>query len=279
MQARRSQSRASAKNRYSLSPRPSQQLALDQEHQVLNSTVTIERLLRVLSCHEVELNYGSGFALGPITADFGPGVTCIVGVNGAGKSTLFRVLAGVQKPRHGNVSRADNLQIGYLPQDVDLPSRATCSDFLHYVAWLYNVAAVSRQRAVRSALEQVKLGEFERRRIKTLSGGMQRRLAIAHALVHDPKILLLDEPTSGLDPIQRLSIRKLIAALGSRRTVIVATHLLEDVRALDANILLLANGKALFTGGVAELEAKGDPQAPGDSHLERAMATLMGVVS
>ncbi|MEU2119475.1 ATP-binding cassette domain-containing protein [Streptomyces sp. NPDC016459] len=112
-------------------------------------------------------------------------------------------------------------------------------------------------------------------RIRTLSGGMARRLGIAQALIHDPA-LLLDEPTAGLDPRQRIALRETIAAVAVGRIVIVSTHLVEDVRGLADRVLILDGGTIAFDGDLTALEDRADPHAPGDTHLERAIATLMG---
>jgi ABC-2 type transport system ATP-binding protein len=104
---------------------------------------------------------------------------------------------------------------------------------------------------------------------------MQRRLAIAQAIVHNPAVVLLDEPTVGLDPIQRISVRTMLTGIATQRAVMVSTHLVEDVRGFHARVLALTNGQLVFDGSVEDLESRADPTAPGDSPLEQALAALM----
>jgi ABC-2 type transport system ATP-binding protein len=230
-------------------------------------------------CEAMTKSYWGGFTLGPLTLQITNGVTCLVGANGAGKSTFFRLVAGADRPTSGTVrlsSDRGRAAVGYLPQEPALPSTATCEDFLHYVAWLQRVPARDRAEAVARALTRVGLSDQQRRPIRGLSGGMRRRVGIAHALVHDPVLLLLDEPTVGLDPLQRIGLRETINAISNKRVVIVSTHLVEDVRGLADRVIVLHDGAVVYDGDLAGLEKQAKPDAPGDTNLERAVATLMG---
>lgn len=198
----------------------------------------------------------------------------MVGPNGAGKSTLFDLMAGTLKPTSGSVALPDR-RLGLLPQEFRLPPRPTCAQFLSYVGWLQGVAASDRQIAIESALDEVDLLGLAETPIRELSGGMVKRLGIAQALVHDPPVLILDEPTAGLDPVQRIALREVVAGLGRRRIVCVSTHLVEDVQAVASRVLVLNDGALLFDGDVRGLEQMSDPDAPGDSILERALSSLM----
>lgn len=108
---------------------------------------------------------------------------------------------------------------------------------------------------------------------------MRRRLGIAHAIVHDPAIVLLDEPTVGLDPVQRVSLRKTIDTVSRNRVVLVSTHLVEDIRGLADRVIILNNGGVVYDGDISTLEKRAAPGAPGDTDLERAIASLMGETS
>lgn len=220
-----------------------------------------------------------GFALGPINVELTDGITCLVGANGAGKSTLFRALTGIERARRGSVT-LDGAplrggDVGYLPQELSLPGRATCVQYLTHVAWLRGVPRSERARAVETALAGVGLEQRASSKIRTLSGGMRRRLSLAHALVHSPQVLLLDEPTVGLDPLQRVAMRGTIAQATSGRLAVVSTHLVDDVAALAQRVLVIRHGAVVFSGDLVSLESAADENAPGSSPLEKAIATLI----
>ncbi|MFF8837908.1 ATP-binding cassette domain-containing protein [Streptomyces sp. NPDC015130] len=234
----------------------------------------------LLRCHDVTKDHGGSFRLGPVSLEISSGVTCLVGPNGAGKSTFFRLAAGLEKPTSGTLALEGGgpgrASIGYLPQDPELPRGATCEEFLHYVAWVHKVPAAKRAAAVCEALALTNLTDRRTVKARTLSGGMARRLGIAQALIHDPALILLDEPTVGLDPRQRIALRETVAKAALGRIVIVSTHLVEDIRGLADRVIVLSAGSVVFDGDVPALEERAQPDAPGDTDLERALATLMG---
>lgn len=130
-------------------------------------------------------------------------------------------------------------------------------------------------RAVAAALERVELGDHARSKLRTLSGGMLRRVGIAQAIVNDPQLLLLDEPTVGLDPLQRVTFRTLLRSMGESTTVVVSTHLVEDVGASCSQVGLMAGGRILFRGTPAELTARGEGSTVGDAPLERGYSAVL----
>jgi ABC-2 type transport system ATP-binding protein len=203
----------------------------------------------------------SGFSLGPLDLQFDKGITSLLGSNGAGKSTLLRILAGTQKPKTGRLISQANSTIGYLPQFFQLPGRARCAQFLDHIAWLWQVPSSSRHQFVAQALERVGLLDKANERIKTLSGGMRQRLAIAKAIVHQPSVLLLDEPTVGLDPAQRLEIRGVIQEIGQDCPTLLSTHLLEDVRMLGGRMIVLRSGKIVYDGSLKQVATNNDMEA------------------
>ncbi|MCX4574260.1 ABC transporter ATP-binding protein [Streptomyces sp. NBC_01571] len=217
----------------------------------------------------------------------GTGVHGLLGPNGAGKTTLIRALATVLRPAEGTLEllgepaggvgrhRALRRRIGYLPQEFGYYRRFTVREFVEYMAWLKEVPKADIPAAVQRAVERVGLADRADDRMRTLSGGMVRRVGIAQAIVNDPAILLLDEPTVGLDPAQRLRFRALLQELGTDTCVVVSTHLVEDVGAACTDVVLFAEGRLVFQGTPDELAAAGRPEHVGDSPLERGYSALL----
>ena len=221
----------------------------------------------------VRKSYGGLVALADLDLELRPGITGLLGPNGAGKTTLIRILATLLAPSTGEVgvngwhtsNPADRVEIrrhlGYLPQDLGLYPRFSVFEFVDYLAILKEVEdPADRHRRVRAALAAVELEDLARRKIRTLSGGMRRRVGIAQAIVADPQLLLLDEPTTGLDPEQRMRFRQLIAGIGEHRTVVLSTHLVEDVAAVCTAVVVLWQGRVRFHGSPSRLRELADGQ-------------------
>jgi ABC-2 type transport system ATP-binding protein len=221
----------------------------------------------------VRKSYGGVVALTDLDLELRPGITGLLGPNGAGKTTLIRILATLLAPTAGEVGvngwRASSVRdrveirrrLGYLPQDLGLYPRFTVFEFVDYLAMLKELEDPGeRHRCVRAALEAVELEDLARRKIRTLSGGMRRRVGIAQAIVADPELLLLDEPTTGLDPEQRMRFRQLIAGIGEHRTVVLSTHLVEDVAAVCTAVVVLWQGRVRFSGTPSQLRRLADGQ-------------------
>ncbi|GGZ31070.1 ABC transporter ATP-binding protein [Streptomyces inusitatus] len=209
-------------------------------------------------------------ALDSVDLDFGTGVHGLLGPNGAGKTSLIRVLATVAAPAGGRVellgqdmtahrerSRVRR-RLGYLPQEFGFYPGFTVREFVAYVAWLKEMPACSVADAVERAVERVGLMDRIDAKVKTLSGGMVRRVGIAQAIVNEPDLLLLDEPTTGLDPEQRVDFRALLREVGTACAVIVSTHLAEDVAAACEQVTLMESGRVAFRGTTAELRELGE---------------------
>lgn len=224
------------------------------------------------------------------------GVHGLLGPNGAGKTTLMRALATVLRPAGGTLVlldrevtghadlRAVRRRIGYLPQEFGYYRRFTVREFVEYVAWLKEVPTPDVPGAAQRAIDRVGLTDRADKRLKTLSGGMIRRVGIAQAIVNDPELLLLDEPTAGLDPDQRLQFRALLRELGDHTCVLVSTHLVEDVAAACTDVMLIDEGRLVFRGVPGDLAAAAHADAgrhaagagdPGDSATERGYSALM----
>jgi ABC-2 type transport system ATP-binding protein len=177
----------------------------------------------------------------------------LLGVNGAGKSTLMQVLAGVLAPRSGEVrihdQRLDQAgpslrsHIGFLPQPVPVYSELTVTENLEWAGRLHRLRGGKLESAIRRVLRDLELDPFAARLAGRLSTGMTQRLGLAQAVLHEPEILILDEPTAGLDPLQTEQIRQLLGGLSASRSLILATHLLDDVQRLCNRVLLLDSGR------------------------------------
>jgi len=226
-------------------------------------------------------------AVNGLDLSFGTGVHGLLGPNGAGKTTLIRTLATELRPTSGELSllgrtpgggdlRRLRRRLGYLPQQFGYYRSFTVREFVEYVAWLKEVPAAAIPAAVQRAVERVGLDDRAGAKLRTLSGGMVRRVGIAQAIVNDPQVLLLDEPTVGLDPAQRLRLRELLQQLGRDACIVVSTHLVEDVAAACSDVVLMAAGKVVFSGTPRQLAALGSPGHPGDSAIERGYSAILG---
>lgn len=181
-----------------------------------------------------------------------------LGPNGAGKSTTMKILTGFLKPSAGTVSVFDHdvvrkpvaaqREIGYLPEGAPAYSDMTVSAFLDFIGRIRGLRGSQLESRLQAVIEQVDLGSVLRQRIETLSKGFKRRVGLAQALLHDPRILILDEPTDGLDPNQKHQVRQLIRNLSRDKTVIISTHILEEVHAVCTRALIISAGRIIVDG-------------------------------
>jgi ABC-2 type transport system ATP-binding protein len=186
-----------------------------------------------------------------------------LGPNGAGKTTIMKILTGYHFPS-GGTALVDGIQvdedpvevkkrIGYLPENVPLYGELTVDEYLSFVAEARLIPANGRKKAINSSLEACGLSAYRGRKIETLSKGYRQRAGLAQAILHDPAILILDEPTNGLDPNQIIEIRSLIKELGRRKTVILSSHILQEIEAICSQVLIINEGKIAAQGTAEEI--------------------------
>jgi ABC-2 type transport system ATP-binding protein len=216
-------------------------------------------------------NLSKRFAQYPAVDDLSfnvqPGeVLGFLGPNGAGKSTTMKMLTGFLAPTSGTASilgfdiQKDTLkaqrQIGYLPEGAPCYGDMTVRSFLEFIAAVRGFKGAEKRERVAKAVAQVELDAVLEQSIETLSKGFKRRVGLAQAILHDPKVLILDEPTDGLDPNQKHQVRKLIQSLALDKIVIISTHILEEVSAVCTRAVVIAHGKLLADGTPLELESR-----------------------
>ena len=221
-----------------------------------------------VALHGVGRRYGRTWAVRDVELELSSGVVGLLGPNGAGKTTLLRVLATSLAPTTGRVSifgwDADvpeqrteiRRRLGYLPQELGFPRGFTAFAFVDYVAVLKEwTDRAARHAEVRRVLDLVDLGRISTKRIRALSGGQRRRLALAQALLGQPRLLVLDEPTTGVDPEQRAALRAVLAEAARTSVIVLSTHQTEDVAALCERVIVLDAGMVRYDGTVRDLVA------------------------
>ena len=213
----------------------------------------------------VKVYPGPVTALAGIDLDIPEGMFGLLGPNGAGKSTLMKILAGLLEPTSGSVRLAGEdivarpervwAQLGYLPQEFGFYQHLTGEAMLIHLLRLKGVEAPQgRKQLARDLLERVNLTFAAKRKVKGYSGGMRQRLGLAQAIAGDPRLIIVDEPTAGLDPEERLRFYRLLAELAQERTVLLSTHIVEDVAVLCPRFAIIRNGR--LVGQTSPREAR-----------------------
>ncbi len=210
----------------------------------------------------VDKFYGRKQALDNVTLTIRQGMFGLLGRNGAGKTTLMKTLATLHKKQAGEITicgipvghtKEIRSITGYLPQDFSMYPSMTVEESLDYLGILSGMDDSLRKSRMEMLLNRVNLTEHRKKKVKALSGGMRRRLGIAQALLHDPKVLIVDEPTAGLDPEERIRFRNLLCEVAEERIVILSTHIVGDIEATCEDIAILNEGRILWQGTVSEL--------------------------
>ena len=209
-------------------------------------------------------NYGAFRAVNDVSFSIPTGqIVGLLGPNGAGKTTTMRMITGFLKPSGGTIlidgtniedaSVASKRKIGYMPEAAPLYGDMIVEDYLRYIA---DIQGENADEKIPRLCEECGLKEVMDKNISELSRGYRQRVGLAHALMHDPEILILDEPTSGLDPNQIGEVRNLIREIGKTRTVIISTHILGEVETLCSRVIIIANGKLVADSPTDELRER-----------------------
>ena len=211
--------------------------------------------------------FGSLVAVDQVSFSVGPGeVLGFLGPNGAGKSTTMKMIAGFLSPSGGRASVcghdvetdpvAAKRCLGYLPEGAPSYGEMTPASFLRFVAEIRGLAGAERRRRLDEVIERLQLGSVIQQPIETLSKGYRRRVGLAQAILHDPQVLILDEPTDGLDPNQKHEVRGLIREMAPGKTIVISTHILEEVHAVCSRAIIIAAGRIVADDTPAALAAR-----------------------
>ncbi len=232
--------------------------------------------------------YGELVAVDGVSFTIGQGeVVGLLGHNGAGKTTIMKMLTGYLEPTSGTIrvrelqmgrdTRAIQARIGYLPENCPAWPEMQVVDYLEYRAGLQGVPPERRRSAVARAIRRTALVEKATSSIHALSRGYRQRVGVAQALLHEPEILILDEPTNGLDPTQIRHMRDLVRDLARSATVIVSTHVLQEVQAVCQRVLIMRSGKLARDARLEDLQRGGGLLLRVEGDARSALASLSGI--
>ena len=248
-----------------------------------------------LSITGLSKTYPNGVkALNNVSLTIGNNMFGLLGPNGAGKSTLMRTVATLQEPDSGTV-HVDGLDVlkqknevrkvlGYLPQEFGVYPKMSAADMLQHLAVMKGITnSGERKEMVDALLQQTNLWEVRKKALSTFSGGMKQRFGIAQALLGNPRLIIVDEPTAGLDPAERNRFLNLLSSIGRDVTVILSTHIVDDVRELCPRMAIIAGGQLLIEGAPADslaaLQGKIWSKIVGSDDELRALESQMQVIS
>lgn len=227
----------------------------------------VKDLINMIEVRNLTRKFGDFTAVNNISFTAPKGeVLGFLGPNGAGKSTTMKMITGFLQPTAGDASVcgfsissnsiAAKKKIGYLPEGAPAYSDMTPKQFLGFIADIRNLGGNQKREAISAAIARTNINSVINQPIETLSKGYKRRVGLAQAILHNPEVLILDEPTDGLDPNQKHEVRKLIQEIASEKTIIVSTHILEEVSAICHRAVIIANGNIVADGSPHELEGR-----------------------
>lgn len=221
-----------------------------------------------LTLERLSKQFKNRIAVENVNAELTEGIYGFLGANGAGKTTLMQMICGIVAPTSGEVKlNGKNVTemgeqfrdlLGYLPQEFGYTPGFTAEDFLLYIASVKGLDPRYARRRTRELMKLVSLEGDMKRKIRTFSGGMKRRLGIAQALLNDPKILIMDEPTAGLDPKERAYFRNVISEMAQDKIIIISTHIVSDIEYISDQVILMKKGRFILQGTTEELTAEAE---------------------
>lgn len=211
---------------------------------------------------DIEKRFGQQKALDHVSFDIKSGeIVGFLGPNGAGKSTMMKIITGLISQSSGQVevcglsnkelTNEYRRKIGYLPEHNPLYTDMYVKEYLHMIGGIYKLQSINKR--VDQMIELTGLQQEQHKRIGTLSKGYRQRVGLAQALIHDPEVLILDEPTTGLDPNQILEIRNLITTVGEKKTVMLSTHIMQEVEAICERVIILNKGRIVADSPASQL--------------------------
>lgn len=232
--------------------------------------------------------YGNVVAVDSVSFQIEHGeVVGLLGHNGAGKTTIMKMITGYLEPTEGSVSidgvevATDRIAVqkgtGYLPENCPIYPDMILVDYLDYVATLRGVPEEKKNERIRYAIEKTRLKEVALQRVSTLSRGFRQRVGVAQAILNSPRILILDEPTNGLDPSQIQEMRSLIRELAEQATVVISTHIMQEVQAVCNRVIIINRGKVALDASMQELTNSSRLIVAVDQEREKAEEIISAV--
>ena len=217
-----------------------------------------------ISIQHITKKYGEQLALNDVTLSIDKGIVGLLGPNGAGKSTLMKIITCFIPPTSGTVSvnGHDVMEqpmevkriVGYLPEHNPLYLDMYVREYLEFIAGIHQLKGETAKKRIKEMIEQTGLGIEAHKKIGALSKGYRQRVGLAQAMMHDPQVLILDEPTSGLDPNQLIDIRNLISELGKQKTVLLSTHIMQEVEAICQRAIIINKGVVVADDKIENLK-------------------------
>ncbi|MFM9051544.1 MAG: ATP-binding cassette domain-containing protein, partial [Bacteroidota bacterium] len=224
-----------------------------------------------ISVKKITKIFGTQTALSDVSFEITKGqVVGFLGPNGAGKSTMMKIITCLLPPTEGDVKVCgrdvidESLEVrklvGYLPEHNPLYLEMYVKEYLEFIAGLHKISG-NRSHRIADMIEATGLGQEQRKKIGTLSKGYRQRVGLAQALLHDPQVLILDEPTSGLDPNQLIGIRQLIKETGRKKTVLLSTHIMQEVEAICDRVIIINKGRIVADDKTELLQRRSEKSA------------------